>query len=222
MVEAPKDDYFEEFLVGPPACEKRRPEQNPQRDRWQLVVDKGVLRRHHVRWRSSAFSPWEAPKLPVPMRHLTSERCATRVFKTGLTDHLADDWKELKPTRRSHGKWKGHTDFYLTRAAKAEVKKNPEKFEDQVTQQEYLIMSEPPGIYAVKKGLRRNCREGHSVGRLARVESGGRQGMVQDRVLRGRPGSFSGGERRGGGAIDLRRQARPHPGQSICEASETR
>ncbi|CAE7242722.1 engB [Symbiodinium sp. CCMP2592] len=152
LTEAVQDDYFEEPAVPPTVLEERAPEQHAHRDRWQFMIDKGVLRRHHVKWRSSSFSPWEAPKLPVPMRHLTSERSTTRVFKTGLTDQVSDDWKELKPSKRSHGKWKGYTDFYLTRASLVEAQKHPEMFHTAAVHQEFLIESEPPGIFAVKKG----------------------------------------------------------------------
>ena len=115
-----------------------------------------MVRRHHVRWRSCPSSPWEAPKVPVPLCFLSSERNAVRVCKTGAADNNHDDWKELQPSKRSHGKWKGHTDFYLTREALKEVARNPNKYQQQQQQQqqvqaEYVFHAET-ATFAVKKG----------------------------------------------------------------------
>ena len=54
----------------------------PQRDHWQLLLDKGVVRRHHVKWRAHPFSPWEGPRMPVEISQLTCERSVSRVTKT--------------------------------------------------------------------------------------------------------------------------------------------
>ncbi|CAE7879428.1 Kcnh5, partial [Symbiodinium microadriaticum] len=153
LAELASDDWFEEVEAKFPEPPRRDQKQAPHRDHWQFLVEEGVVRRHHVRWRSCPFSPWEAPRVPVPLSFLSSERQSVRVFKTGVADSNHDDWKELKPSKRSHGKWKGHTDFYLTREALKEVARDLGKYQQlpQQVQTEYVFHAEA-ATFAVKKG----------------------------------------------------------------------
>ena len=80
-----EEDWFaaDEVEPVPPTIASFR---EPQRDHWQLLVEKGVLRRHHVKWRSHPLSPWEGPLMPVAIASLTCERegagAAPRTMKT--------------------------------------------------------------------------------------------------------------------------------------------
>ena len=152
LAELVPDDWFEEVEATLPEQPARDQAQAPHRDHWQFLVEEGVVRRHHVRWRSCPFSPWEAPRVPVPLCFLSSERQTVRVFKTGVADNNHDDWKELKPSKRSHGKWKGHTDFYLTREALKEVARNPNKYQQQQPAQAEYVFHAETATFAVKKG----------------------------------------------------------------------
>ena len=80
----------------------------PQRDHWQLLVEKGVLRRHHVKWRSHPFSPWEGPRMRVEIASLTCERSTSRRYRDGAQDHEEDDWKSLKPSKRERKVERSH------------------------------------------------------------------------------------------------------------------
>ncbi|CAE7498867.1 TY1B-DR1 [Symbiodinium sp. CCMP2592] len=127
----PADDFFEEE----PVLEEPAKIGNPpaQRDRWELLVDRGIVRRHHVKWRSHLFSPWEASRMPVPVAALTSERRTVHRHKDGDQVEAEDDWKSLAPKRehRATRKWKGYTEFYLTRKAAKEIKETmPEQSQD--------------------------------------------------------------------------------------------
>ena len=49
---------------------------------------------------------------------------STRSFKCGNIEEETDDWRAMKPTKRSLSKWKGHTDFFLTKAALEHLKES--------------------------------------------------------------------------------------------------
>ncbi|CAE6919208.1 unnamed protein product [Symbiodinium sp. KB8] len=116
--EDPEDDLFEE--LDPGILEERQ--QQPHRDHWEFFSGEGRLRRHHVKWRSSQFSPWEASQLPVALHLLSSERTTRRKFKKGDVDEISDHWRELKPSKRAPAKWRGYTDFFLTKKGLKEAK----------------------------------------------------------------------------------------------------
>ncbi|CAE7827253.1 RE2, partial [Symbiodinium necroappetens] len=119
LAELSADDWFEEEKLQP-ETKNKKPEPAPHRDRWQLLVDQGVVRK------------------------------TVRVFKTGVADNNSDDWKELKPSKRSSGKWKGYTDFYLTKFACKEVQDHPLKYAQPEDVQEYVFHTES-ATFAVKK-----------------------------------------------------------------------
>ncbi|CAE7806642.1 GIP, partial [Symbiodinium necroappetens] len=111
--EALEDDFFEQ------SGQRQQP---PHRDHWEFFSGEGRLRRHHVKWRSSQFSPWEASQLPVALHLLSSERTTCRKFKKGDVDEISDHWRELKPSKRAPAKWRGYTDFFLTKKGLKEAK----------------------------------------------------------------------------------------------------
>ena len=78
---------------------------------------------------------------------LTCERSVSRRYKDGALDQEDDDWKSLKPAKKATGKWKGFTDFYLTRSALKALRKH-----QQVQKNErYMYEVLPPHSFAAKK-----------------------------------------------------------------------
>ena len=104
---------LESKAVPPEASER---EAARHRDHWEVIAEKGVLRRHHVKWRMHTFSPWETPKVPVELKALSSSRKTVMVFKDGDHDVVEDDWRSQKPKSKQRAKWKGYTDFYAPAA----------------------------------------------------------------------------------------------------------
>ena len=145
-----EEDVFaaEEVEPLPPKVASSR---EPQRDHWQLLLDKGIVRRHHVKWRSHPFSPWEGPRMPVEISNLTCERAVHRRYKDGTMDQEDDDWKSLKPSRRAPGKWKGFTDFFLTKAGLKNLRKNSPSEKQVLESGHYMYEVLSPEVFAAKK-----------------------------------------------------------------------
>ena len=130
-----------------------RKEGLPQRDRWQLLPQQGVLRRHHTKWRTHLFSPWEGSKMPLDIAALNSERCTVQVFKNGEKKDLFDDWRALRPgvSTKAPSKWKGYTDFYLTKVEAKKLLKNFKGNAGNETQDTYAFEVLPSEVFAAKK-----------------------------------------------------------------------
>ena len=109
-----EDDYFITEEVPRPQGLRDLGRCPGNKDFWEVLPQQGILRWHHSRWRTHPFSPWEGARIPVPLEQLSSERKTHKVSKAGDQSQHQDDWRSLRPTKRSSGKWKGHTDFYLT------------------------------------------------------------------------------------------------------------
>ena len=96
-------DLFADEVVPEPEVVLTRPREsiNPFRDHWEIVISEGVLRRHHKRWRTHAFSPWEA-KMPenISIRDLASARSTRRVYKSSKDEAEDDDWRAMKPSKK--------------------------------------------------------------------------------------------------------------------------
>ena len=141
-----QDEFVETEAIPP------RPEIDPaklSRDSWELRPAEGVLRRHHVKWRSHVFTPLEATKAPVPFNLLTCERRTVARFKDSDLKEWSDDWRQLRPSFSLKAKWKGFTDFYLTKKALKEVKMP--LFEEDTVEGPYTFLTLSPDIFAAKK-----------------------------------------------------------------------
>ncbi|CAE7241405.1 RE1 [Symbiodinium sp. CCMP2456] len=113
-----QDDYMGDDGLDELAAKWRKEAApKPCRDHWELLLGAGTLRRHHVKWRTHPFSPWEGARMPVDIRDRGSTRTVVRCYKSGDQDEEEDDWKATRPSRKAASKWKGYTDFYLTKAA---------------------------------------------------------------------------------------------------------
>ena len=75
------------------------------------------------------FPPWEAPRVPVPLSFLSSERQSVRVFKTGVADSNHDDWKELSQASAATESGRGTPTSTLTREALKEVARDLGKYQ---------------------------------------------------------------------------------------------
>ena len=148
-----EEDFFEEIDLDTETAkgvaDHREPK--PHRDHWELMLGDGRLRRHHVKWRSAPFSPWEAAKVPVSVALLSSERVQHRKFKNGDLDEAADHWRDLRPSKRAPGKWRGYTDFFLTRKGLKEARAMVENGTLDHAAAELFLTDGGFEVYAAKK-----------------------------------------------------------------------
>ena len=84
----------------------------------------------------------------VEISQLTCKRSVSRRYKDGSLDQEDDDWKSLKPAKKARCKWKGFTDFFLTKSALKDLRKNRAP-EEQTLKHMYEIL--PPHSFAAKK-----------------------------------------------------------------------
>ena len=89
--------------------------------------------------------------MPVQIADLTCERSTSRRYRDGAQDHEDDDWKSLKPSKRASGKWKGATDFFLTKAALKNLRKNLTSEEATQDTKRYMYEVLSPEAFAAKK-----------------------------------------------------------------------
>ncbi|CAE7929920.1 RE2, partial [Symbiodinium sp. KB8] len=148
-----EEDYFEETDVATATAKGAlgHREPKPHRDHWELMLGDGRLRRHHVKWRSAPFSPWEAAKVPVSVAMLSSERVQHRKFKNGDLDETADHWRDLRPNKRAPSKWRGYTDFFLTRKGLKEARAMVEEGTLDHVAAELFLTDGGFEVYAAKK-----------------------------------------------------------------------
>ena len=122
-----ENDFFADEQLPEPEVflQKSTAGTGMSRDHWEILPSEGVLRRHHRKWRTHLFSPWEA-KLPpdVNLADLASTRSTHMVSKGGSCESQDDDWKAMKPSKRAPSKWRGHSDFYLTSRAAKQLRKS--------------------------------------------------------------------------------------------------
>eukprot|EP00439_Symbiodinium_sp_Y106_P038352 s6129_g4.t1 len=135
-----EEDNLDEFV----AEFKRTPPQHVNRDHWAgLLPRPGILRRHHVKWRTHAFSPWE--------KDIGSSRRVVGCYKGGDQDSEEDDWS-MRPSKKAAGKWKGHTDFFLTKqAAKDLLERHQEPYTAEIlTAQIYKMANDEVGESSIQ------------------------------------------------------------------------
>ena len=135
-----EEDNLDEFV----AEFKRTPPQHVNRDHWAgLLPRPGILRRHHVKWRTHAFSPWE--------KDIGSSRRVVGCYKGGDQDSEEDDWS-MQPSKKAAGKWKGHTDFFLTKqAAKDLLERHQEPYTAEIlTAQIYKMANDEVGESSIQ------------------------------------------------------------------------
>ena len=169
------DDVFVEVQEECPVTEFREAkEPRPSRDYWELLPAQGVLRRHHLKWRTCCFSPWEGARMPVDITALTSERVTVKVTKSGDRGESHDDWRALKPgvNGRHPCKWKGFTDFTLSKHEAKKLLKEKKSSPRGSQPQRVLLRGDPVRDLCSQKGCqRRGCRARHPRGGVARVEA---------------------------------------------------
>ena len=129
--------------------------------------------------------------MPVEISNLTCERAVYRRHKDGTMDQEDDDWKSLKPSRRAPGKWKGFADFFLTKAALKNLRKNSPSEEQVLESGHYMYEVLSPEVFAAKRPVatrstrrtyqRRNGRSGTL--RTLRSGARSREGSPAVRVL---------------------------------------
>ncbi|OLP78508.1 Retrovirus-related Pol polyprotein from transposon TNT 1-94 [Symbiodinium microadriaticum] len=148
-----EEDYFEETDLATETAKGAlgHREPKPHRDHWELMLGDGRLRRHHVKWRSASFSPWEAAKVPVSVALLSSGRVQHRKFKNGDLDETADHWRDLRPNNRAPSKWRGYTDFFLTRKGLKEARAMVEEGTLNHVAAELFLTDGGFEVYAAKK-----------------------------------------------------------------------